>query len=65
MVSPGGQTQAGPAVVIAAADMAAVIERCAADLALAEEPARLLAVLDAAAPRDLVPATPAPRPPIP
>jgi hypothetical protein len=33
-----------------AASMSALIERAAADLALAEEPARFLAVLEAAAP---------------
>jgi len=33
-----------------AADMAAVIERATADLALAEEPARFLAALERAAP---------------
>lgn len=39
------------AVRAAAADLAAAMERLAADLGLAEEPAGFLAALDAAAPR--------------
>ena len=42
------------------ANLAGAIERAAADLALAEEPARFAAALDAGAPDDSPPAPPVP-----
>lgn len=47
---PGGGE--APTVGAAIAGAAAAIERAAADLALAEEPARLVAVLEAGPPGD-------------
>jgi len=44
------------------ASMAAAIERAEGDLALAEEPARFLAVLEAGAPPEPVQPVPAPAP---
>lgn len=55
-MTPGQGTSAAPEgenqLRIASAETAAVIERLAADLALAEEPARFIALLEAEPDRD-------------